>query len=53
MPGKGHEFVRIHDVAIRFVHVRIDAECLCETSVPLRYLTLIRTVWAKGSLTLS
>lgn len=48
-PSKGHEFVRIHNVAIRFVHVRIDAKRLRETSVALRYLALIRTVWGKGS----
>lgn len=49
MPSKGHEFVRIHNVAIRFVHVRIDAKRLRETSVALRYLALVRTVWGKGS----
>jgi hypothetical protein len=47
-PGKGHEFVRIHNVAIRFVHVRIDTKRFRETSVALRYLALIRTVWGKG-----
>jgi len=50
MPGKGHEFVRIHNVAIRFVNVRIDAKRFSETSVAFRYLALIRTVWGKGSL---
>ena len=49
-PGKSHEFVRIHNVVIRFVHVRIDAKRLRKTSVALRYLALIRTVWDKGSL---
>lgn len=49
MLGKGHEFVRIHNVAIRFVYVRIDAKRLRETSVALRYLALVRTVWGKGS----
>jgi hypothetical protein len=49
MPGKAHEFVRMHNVAIRFVHVRIDAKRLCEASVALRYLALVRTVGGKGS----
>lgn len=50
LPGKGHEFIRIHNVTIRFVHLRIDAKRLRETSIALRYLALIRTVWGKGSL---
>lgn len=50
MPGKGHKFVRINNVAIRLLHLRIDAKRLCETSVALRYLALVRTVWGKGSL---
>jgi hypothetical protein len=49
MPGKGHEFVRIHNVAVRFVCVGIDAECLCETSVALCDLTLVRTVRGERS----
>jgi hypothetical protein len=49
MPGKGHEFVRIHNVAVRFVCVGIDAECLCETSVALCDLTLVRTVRGESS----
>ena len=53
MPAKGHEFVRIHNVTIRLVDVRIDAKRLCETSVALRYLAVVRTVWGKGSLALS
>ena len=50
MPCKGHEFVRIHNVAIRFVDLGIDAKRLCETSVALCYLALVRTLWGKGSL---
>lgn len=53
MPGKGHEFVRIHNVAIRFVDVRIDAKRLRETSVTLRHLALVRTLWGKGGLAFS
>jgi len=49
MPGKGYEFVRIHNVAVRFVCVGIDAECLCETSVALCDLTFVRTVRGESS----
>ena len=50
MPGKGHELVRIRNVAVRFVCVRVDAECLRKTTVALCDLAFVRTARGKGSL---
>jgi hypothetical protein len=49
--GKGNQVIRVHNLArVGFVQVGIDAKRLCETSVALRDLALVRAPWYKSSL---
>lgn len=49
--GKGNQVIRVHNLTrVGFVQVGIDTKRLCETSVALRDLALVRATWCKSSL---